>query len=62
MMSAVPALVCRADTVKVYSGFSTDITGLMHWAPVPHFSFFWRSEMTANSSISEPVAESVSTA
>ena len=33
----------------------------MHSAPVPHFSFLDMSEMTANASISEPVAESVRT-
>jgi hypothetical protein len=33
----------------------------MHSAAVPHFSFLVMSEITANGSISEPVAESVST-
>ena len=60
-MSAVPAAVWRHETVKVYVGSSTDIVGFMHSAPVPHFSFLSMSEITANGSISEPVAESVST-
>ena len=38
-----------------------DITGLTSGEAVPHFSFFVMSLMTANASISLPVAERVRT-
>ena len=60
-MSAVPAAVCFGGTVYVYSGSSIDIVGFIDSAPVPHFSFLDISEITANESISEPVADNVST-
>ena len=61
IISAVPAAVCFLDTEYVYSGFKIDMVGTMYGDPVPHFSFFVRSEITANGSISVPVAESVRT-
>ena len=60
-MSAVPAAVCFWDTVKVYVGSRTLILGVNRGEPVPHFSFFDMSLMTAKVSISEPVAARVST-
>ena len=60
-MSAVPAAVWRAGTENVYVGSSTDMVGLRHSPAVPHFSFLVISDITANASISEPVAERVRT-
>jgi len=62
MMSDAPEAVWNAGRDMLYVGSRIENTGFVWSLPLPHFSFFSMSEITAKASISEPVAAFVSTA